>query len=632
MALVGCGKRKGKDLEEKNGVIVKKRGNDVDHSIVGDSEEILRKEICQKVATFLVMSGIPLKAVKSVEFQKMWESVARCGPGYIAPSIEDLRGKLLKYQVERIKEAIEDHKIKWKRTGCSILIDSWNNGYGMTIFNFFVNSPKGTVFLKSVNATNVCNNVGGIFEMIDGVVNEVGIENVVQVVTKNEDSFKAAGKLLMEKRSTIFWMPCAVHCIELMFEEFEKRVKVHRETIANGRRITTYIYSRASVIDLLHYFTKGKDLIRPAATRGATSYLTLDCLNRNKDALEKMFTSKSWKSIAFSRSRSGKQVENIVMDSKFWKNIEICLKGANPLIKVLRLVNSDEKPAMGFVYKEMMQVKEKIQSAFNSVKQRYMPLWNIIDEKWDKEVHRPLEATAYYLNPQFHYSPDFKDDFDVKYGLYSSLCRTVAIKADACTVDRHLEEFKNARNAFGSELAKSAIKTKKPAEWWDSYGSEFPELQNFAIRILSLTCSAYGCTTNWDTFDKVHSKKRSRRRQKTWNDVLFAMSNLKVTDEKKKSKAFAYSMEDIASDDEWYVENIESSTNNEEPELYDAELIIPAEDDTPKDQYGYIDDLRIPDIDSDFNDDDDDVANDDYGDDDGMESDGDDMEDDDYDD
>ncbi|MED6159870.1 hypothetical protein PIB30_046236 [Stylosanthes scabra] len=44
-------------------------------------------------------------------------------------------------------------------------------------------------------------------------------------------------------------------------------------------------------------------------------------------------------------------------------------------------------------------------------------------------------------------------------------------------------------------------------------------------------------------------------------------------------------MEDIASDDEWYVENLESSSKNEEPELYDAELIIPTDDDTPKDQY-----------------------------------------------
>jgi len=36
---------------------------------------------------------------------------------------------------------------------------------------------------------------------------------------------------------------------------------------------------------------------------------------------------------------------------------------------------------------------------------RYQPIWDVIDERWDKQLHRPLHATGYYLNPQFHYSP-----------------------------------------------------------------------------------------------------------------------------------------------------------------------------------------------------------------------------------
>ena len=30
-----------------------------------------------------------------------------------------------------------------------------------------------------------------------------------------------------------------------------------------------------------------------------------------------------------------------------------------------------------------------------------------------------------------------------------------------------------------------------------------PELQKFAIRVLSLTCSALGCERNWSTFELV---------------------------------------------------------------------------------------------------------------------------------
>jgi len=59
-----------------------------------------------------------------------------------------LRGKYLKQQVAEIKESIEARKAEWKKTGCSILTGDWTNSYGVTICNFFVNSPKGTVFLN----------------------------------------------------------------------------------------------------------------------------------------------------------------------------------------------------------------------------------------------------------------------------------------------------------------------------------------------------------------------------------------------------------------------------------------------------------------------------------------------------
>jgi len=49
----------------------------------------------------------------------------------------------------------------------------------------------------------------------------------------------------------------------------------------------------------------------------------------------------------------------MVLDNRFWKNVTIRLKVSYPLIKVVRLVYSDEKPAMGFIYEEMDRAKEK---------------------------------------------------------------------------------------------------------------------------------------------------------------------------------------------------------------------------------------------------------------------------------
>ena len=112
----------------------------------------------------------------------------------------------------------------------------------------------------------------------------------------------------MGKRKGLFWTPCAAHCIDLILEDFEKKLEVHQVTIANGRRITSYIYSRTILISMLRHFTKGKDLIRPTATRFATAYLTLGCLSDCKIQLMTMFTSIQWRSCRFSKTEEGKRI------------------------------------------------------------------------------------------------------------------------------------------------------------------------------------------------------------------------------------------------------------------------------------------------------------------------------------
>jgi hypothetical protein len=203
--------------------------------------------------------------------------------------------------------------------------------------------------------------------MLDEIVERVGEENVIQVVTDNASNYKAAGDLLMEKRKKLYQTPC-----DLMLQDFEKKIKMHSNTITKGRKITTFIYSRTMLISWLREFTEGKDLIRPAVTRFATAYLTLSCLEENKGSLINMFSSVKWKTSRFASLVDGKIVQDIVMDSRgFWPNVLACLKAAMPLVRVLIMVDSDEKPAMPFIYAAMDHAKEMIKDNFNKVKKRY---------------------------------------------------------------------------------------------------------------------------------------------------------------------------------------------------------------------------------------------------------------------
>jgi hypothetical protein len=75
---------------------------------------------------------------------------------------------------------------------------------GRCICNFLVNSPKGTIFLSSVDTSDMFKTVNKVFEMLDVIVERIKEENVVKVVINNAANYKAAGQLLMEKKRVCF--------------------------------------------------------------------------------------------------------------------------------------------------------------------------------------------------------------------------------------------------------------------------------------------------------------------------------------------------------------------------------------------------------------------------------------------
>src|SRR4051812_28145251 len=84
--------------------------------------------------------------------------------------------------------------------------------------------------------------------------------------------------------------------------------------------------------------------------RFATDYLTLKSIHECKPALKRMFVSREWRSSKFFRKGDVADVEHtICYDSNFWKGVQYFLKCVLPFLKVLRLVDDDLKPAMGYV-------------------------------------------------------------------------------------------------------------------------------------------------------------------------------------------------------------------------------------------------------------------------------------------
>lgn len=423
-----------------------------------------RKEVCRAIGRFFFGNALSFNLCNSPYFPAMCEAIGKFGPGLKPPSMHEMRTWILKEEVGNIETLMKAYKDSWKIYGCSIMSDGWTDGKNRSIINFLINSPAGTMFYKSVDASDSIKDGNLLLKYLDDVVEEIGEENVVQVITDNHSSYVSAGKKLMDKRRKIYWTPCAAHCIDLMLEDIGK-MQMYSETIEKARTVTKFIYGHGIVLSMMRSFTNNHELLRPAVTRFATAYLTLRSIYKQKKGLTSMFASEQWSSCSWAKKPEGIRVRAIIMfDPKFWPHVALCVKSTMPLVSVLREVDSEERPAMGFIYELMDSAKEKIALNCNNVKKRYAPIWKKIDERWTPQLHRPLHAAGYYLNPQIRYSDKFSTHPEIKNGLMECMDRMIPNINDRSDADIQLDEYDFRRGDFGSRLAITTMMKRSPGD------------------------------------------------------------------------------------------------------------------------------------------------------------------------
>jgi len=230
----------------------------------------------------------------------------------------------------------------------------------------------------------------------------------------------------MAKRKNLYWTHCAAHCIDLILEDIGKINKVGN-TIKKGVALSGFIYNHSGILNMMRRLNGNKELVRFGVTRFATSFLCLQSLHKAKSYLRTMFTSEVWNRSKWAKEIKGKKACDTVLNTHFWNGVTYTLKVMGPLVRVLRLVDGEKKPAMRYIYEAMDRAKEPIEKSFKN-EASYIDIFAIIDKRWDCQLHYPLHAAGHFLNPQFFYKdPSIEYDIEVTGGLYKCIERLLSI-------------------------------------------------------------------------------------------------------------------------------------------------------------------------------------------------------------
>lgn len=415
---------------------------------------------------------------------------------------------LIDRELAVVKHQVEEAKKKYTGQGVTLVSDGWTNAQHRPIINFLMVSSEGATFLSSVDTSGQEKNAPYIAKLLEGHVNEIGHQKIVQIVMDSAASCVAAGKLVMQKFPTIVCSPCTAHCLDLLLEDIGNQ-KWIRESIDGGHDIVKFITNHHAS---LAYFRSHSrlQLLKPGETRFATNFIMLQRLQQCKDELQETVVSKEYKQWVSQPkyATTGLKLSATILSTEFWNQTALVVKLCVPIVEVLRLADG-HLPCTGKIYWLMFQAHKSIAEAEDIEAGKRTLLADLVMKRWTM-LHTDLHAAGFVLDPEFQNFMQHENE-EVVNGFHAMVERVFPddIASQVKAIEQH-SAYRASHGLFGRPMAVAAANTMPGHRWWTAFGSGTPELQLVATRVLAQTTSASACERNWSTFDFIHTKKRNR--------------------------------------------------------------------------------------------------------------------------
>ncbi|KAG8500607.1 hypothetical protein CXB51_002656 [Gossypium anomalum] len=232
--------------------IYEKRRSSQESSIPTESGFTLRGAIPKLVRS---KSSKQPKVTSSPWLYNLIQVSTEVGQGVKLPTPYEVSDVYLESEYQRVRDWVNRLKTHWKELGATLMCDD----------------------VSSVRSRDA----EFSYSLLDSVVEEIGENYIIQIVTDNEATMKAAGKKLMLKRKHLYWTSYAAHCLDLCLKDIGKRPSV-AQVLDEAKKVTCFIYNHTWIVDLMKKYTQGKQILRPALTRFSTHFVQLEEITRQK--------------------------------------------------------------------------------------------------------------------------------------------------------------------------------------------------------------------------------------------------------------------------------------------------------------------------------------------------------------
>ncbi|XP_004513749.2 uncharacterized protein [Cicer arietinum] len=487
-----------------------------------------------------------IKAIEEIRpsnvLQVVTDNVANCKAA--GKEIQKERTVLLDECKRHVDKDLAPIKDTWFHQGVSIVLDGWRNVKDMSLINVLVVNSRDAMFLYADDFSGVEKTRVAIAEYLIKAIEEIGPSNVLQVVTDNVANCKAAGKEIQKVYKHIFWSPCVVHTLNLIFKDFAELFEWLRNTYKQGKTIVKYIINHSQVLAMYRANSK-LELLKVAKTRFASHYILLKRLLMCREALATTVVLNSWKEWIKQGDENTRKIGALVAETIgsdfFWEEVEHVVKITKPIYLLIKFADG-EGPKMGEFYEKIDSMLGEIQEIMKTNKYAncYSEMETIVTARWTK-MNYTIHCLGFVLNPRFydtHYlSTPAPGGIARKDPNQDKEVVTVVMQAFEKIFENAEEQkllrdqfaifHKKKKGIYAMSAAQLDVVTMDSIDWWSMYGSETSELAEVAKKVLSQPISSSSAERTWSTYSYIHNVKRNRLNCARADKLVYIHSNIR---------------------------------------------------------------------------------------------------------
>jgi Protein of unknown function (DUF 659) len=329
--------------------------------------------------------------------------------GYTPPTYNELRTTLLDREKANIDNLFEPVRFKWGEKGVTIVCNGWTGLERQPLINFFAVSDSVPMFLRAVNCDGLVMDMDQIASVIRSIILEVGMENVVQVITDNMPVCEAAGRIIEEEFSNIYWSPCVVHALDLVLKDICANENTELNEVSTIIRdvllIRDFLLSQ-TMRDILFRKVPNLKMLTIAETRLA-SYVVM--LRRFKDIrtslLAMVMDDDTWLCVEGDAGKAKYVKEKIVSD-EWWGLLDFIISFTEPIYDMIRMCDTVE-PTLHLVCDYWDDMMEKVRASMyrhEKLRDYDVPtLYNMVHSilvSQRVKSSTPLHCLVHSLNPR----------------------------------------------------------------------------------------------------------------------------------------------------------------------------------------------------------------------------------------